>query len=176
MSVVAERGTDTRPRCGPEHTARRSRPEGGQFDDLRPSPRQARPVGRRPDHEPARPGGRARVVAVAERTRVSGCSARAGVRRWPGLAVLAIVVFAIVLGFGLLADGMSAPVPESTAVVVVEPGQTLWELAERFAPSSDPDAVLERILRLNGLTSPAIEAGTPLVVPSGQPDTVADRQ
>lgn len=51
--------------------------------------------------------------------------------------------------------------------VVVQPGQTLWEIAGRIAPDRDPRRVIADIEDLNGLTDPGgLVAGRSLFVPS----------
>jgi LysM repeat protein len=72
----------------------------------------------------------------------------------------------IITGLGLFAGGMAAAeVPAETATVSVAPGETLSDIAIRFAPASDTGAVVERIKLLNGLHGAAIAPGTPLTVP-----------
>jgi LysM repeat protein len=57
-------------------------------------------------------------------------------------------------------------VPATT--VVVQPGQTLWDIAQSVAPHEDPREVIASIVDLNALSDPgAIRAGQPLYVPSG---------
>jgi hypothetical protein len=82
---------------------------------------------------------------------------------------LGVAVCLAVVGLAVLANlGAGAPsVPSRTAVVRVEPGESLLQLAERMAPGSDPSAVVDRIQELNGLTGSAVRAGQPLTVPVG---------
>ncbi|AXB48557.1 hypothetical protein A4R43_16815 [Amycolatopsis albispora] len=79
---------------------------------------------------------------------------------------MAVAVGVVVAGFGLLADAMTAPVPSQTAVVSVAPGETLWDVAERMAPSSDGAAVVDRIRDLNRLDERGLVPGLPLEVPT----------
>jgi hypothetical protein len=86
--------------------------------------------------------------------------------QWPWLAGLAVAVCLIITGLGLFAVGMTtAEVPAETDTVSVAPGETLADLAARFAPGSDTGAVVERIKLLNRLDDVAIAPGTPLTVP-----------
>lgn len=78
--------------------------------------------------------------------------------------VAASVACAAVVGLGSLAGSMEPSVPSSTKVVRVLPGESLWELAGRVAPSSDASAVVERIRELNGIEG-AVHPGQPLTVP-----------
>ncbi len=54
-----------------------------------------------------------------------------------------------------------------TADVVVHAGESLWEVAARVAPARDPREVVLRLREANGLTSPVVHPGQPLVVPAG---------
>jgi predicted Zn-dependent protease len=84
------------------------------------------------------------------------------------MVVLGLAVCLAVVGLGVLAGaGSGAPtVPSRTAVVRVEPGENLLQVAERVAPHSDPAAVVDRIRELNGLGDSSVRAGQPLTVPS----------
>jgi LysM repeat protein len=55
-----------------------------------------------------------------------------------------------------------APAP---AVVVVQPGDTLWSLAARHLPSRDPYGMIEEIRRLNDLSDHTLHPGQKLVLP-----------
>jgi hypothetical protein len=81
------------------------------------------------------------------------------------LAVAAVVCLAVV-GLGMLAGAAAPSVPERTAVVRVEPGESLWELAGRVAPDSDASAVVDRIRDLNGGLERGVQPGQPLTVPT----------
>jgi hypothetical protein len=82
--------------------------------------------------------------------------------------ILGAVVFLSVLGLGLLANAMptTAPVPETTTVLWVRGGESLWEVAQRAAPDVDRDAVIDRIRELNGLGDALVRPGQPLLVPT----------
>ncbi|MEC3973983.1 LysM peptidoglycan-binding domain-containing protein [Amycolatopsis sp. H20-H5] len=116
--------------------------------------------------ETLRPPSRAHVVA-GRRPAVALCPApRKLPVRWPWLAGLAVAICLGITGLGLLSQGVSgAQVPERTATVSVAPGETLSELAARFAPESDTDAVVARIKELNGLQDAVLVPGLPLTVP-----------
>lgn len=87
-----------------------------------------------------------------------------------GLGVLAMVAV-VCLGFVYLYASGATSVPERTGVAYVQMGETLWDVAERNAPDSDPDAVVERIVELNRLADTAVVPGQSLVVPQGVVDT-----
>ena len=52
------------------------------------------------------------------------------------------------------------------ATVVVQPGETLWQIATRVAPGTDPRTTVHRIEELNGLTTATVSAGQRLYVPA----------
>ena len=57
----------------------------------------------------------------------------------------------------------SAPAPAATgrapAMVTVRSGDTLWSIAARVAPQTDPRAEVDALLRLNDLRGPALVPG-----------------
>ncbi|MDU0295260.1 hypothetical protein NUG22_39205, partial [Saccharothrix longispora] len=81
-------------------------------------------------------------------------------------AVAAAVVAAALSVFYLYATGATS-VPERTAVVHVQVGESLLDVAERSAPDSDPEAVADRIRELNALPDAEVKPGQALVVPDG---------
>jgi hypothetical protein len=90
---------------------------------------------------------------------------------------LALVAGMITVWLGLLASlgqlvngdsaGSAAPVPDRLAVVRVEPGESLQDVAHRVAPDAPARQVAERIRELNELNSPALVAGQTLIAPVG---------
>lgn len=85
------------------------------------------------------------------------------------------LLFGALLGAGILGDvaaGANAAAetgPGDTAsqtfeYVTVQPGQSLWQIAERLAPDADPREVVAEIELLNGLSG-ALQAGERLAVP-----------
>jgi len=113
-----------------------------------------------------RPPTRPAVVLVPRVVSTVRCAPRP---RMPlsWLVALAVAAAAAVIGLASLAGSGTGSVPESTTVVRVQPGQTLWEIAEESAPGSDTDAVVSRIRELNGLGEVALRPGQPLTVPAG---------
>lgn len=55
--------------------------------------------------------------------------------------------------------------PAAGTVAVVHPGDTLWSVAARHAPSRDPYGVIEDIRRLNDLDDHTIHPGQELRIP-----------
>ena len=48
----------------------------------------------------------------------------------------------------------------------VQPGESLWSVAQRIAPDNDPREVVAQIRRLNGLTSSQLQVGQHLLLPT----------
>jgi hypothetical protein len=84
--------------------------------------------------------------------------------------VLALIASAITVWLGLVAQfggvtGGDAPVPGRLAVIQVQTGETLQEVAHRVAPDAPVGQVIERIRELNQLDSVALDAGQTLIAP-----------
>jgi nucleoid-associated protein YgaU len=90
-------------------------------------------------------------------------------RRGRALVVLAVALL-LTVAFSLGRVSSSAapdagPRPPRPTVVV-QPGDTLWQIAERAAPGADPREMVWRIAELNDLGhNPAIRAGQQLDLP-----------
>jgi hypothetical protein len=88
-----------------------------------------------------------------------------------GLALLAGVItvwLGLIANLGEMANGASgntatAAVPDKLAVVRVEAGESLQDVAHRVAPDAPTRQVAERIRELNDLNSPALAAGQTLI-------------
>lgn len=116
--------------------------------------------------EAQRPPTRLRVVA-GRRPAGAPCAAPRRVPvRWPWLAAVGVATCLMITGLGLLSGAApEVAVPTATTTVSVEQGDTLTALAARFAPESDPGAVVARIMELNRLDGPVLVPGLPLTVP-----------
>lgn len=90
-------------------------------------------------------------------------------RRGRLLVSLAVLLLAVSGGVLLTGGGAALAGTDRPAVshrqVTVQPGQTLWQIAERTAPGSDPRETVQRILDLNGLQTSEVQAGTALLLP-----------
>jgi hypothetical protein len=89
-------------------------------------------------------------------------------RRGRVVVVLAVLAALLVGGFTLghapsQASGHVHRVAPRT--ITVQPGETLWTVAERIAPRVDPRLVVAQIQQLNHLHGPQLLAGMQLVVP-----------
>lgn len=79
------------------------------------------------------------------------------------LLVLALGVSFLVLRTSSVATNQSGDLRYRT--VVVEPGQTLWQLAREADPGADPRVTISRIMKFNALSSPVVQPGQRIAVP-----------
>jgi hypothetical protein len=136
--------------------------------DLVVRPMQPRtPTRRRPNHD--RPAG----AALGYR-RPAVLMSRASHRPRPvtpvTTVILALIASAITVWLGLVANlGGPAetpqPVPGQLAVVQVQMGESLPQLARRVNPDAPVAAVVDQIRDLNELDSAAVDAGRTLIAP-----------
>lgn len=89
-----------------------------------------------------------------------------------GLALLAALItvwLGVVAQFGGVVgtSSTSAPVPDTLAVVQVQSGETLQQVARRVAPDAPVGTVVDRIRELNKLDSASLDAGQTLIAPVG---------
>jgi Tfp pilus assembly protein FimV len=111
----------------------------------RPAGTAAAPVG--PAPTPARLTRRGRLLVTA-------------------LTLLMLVAAAVVLTGGIPATaGTDHGRPVTAERVTVAPGETLWQIAERVAPGTDPRETVAQILELNGLQTSQVQVGTALLLP-----------
>ncbi|HEY9265536.1 MAG TPA: LysM peptidoglycan-binding domain-containing protein, partial [Mycobacterium sp.] len=123
-----------------------------------------RPRSRRPAGAPIRYRGTGVLVS------------RASHRRRPitpaTTVVLALIAGAITMWLGLVAQsggvvGSEAQIPGRLAVVQVQAGESLQQVAQRVAPEAPVGDVIARIRELNELDSVALDAGQTLIAPVG---------
>jgi hypothetical protein len=114
---------------------------------------------------------RPRVARVQPRTAPPRRSTRLRLtRRGRAVVTLAITLPLLIAALASsrhTADAGTTAVAQlqATGRVVVQPGESLWRLAQELAPQTDPRATVVRIRDLNHLTSDRVEAGQALVVP-----------
>jgi hypothetical protein len=120
---------------------------------------------------PARAGTRSRRTQPARtqpvRTRPAG---PVRLTRRGRLVATLVLLAGFLAGGVLLAGGLASAGTEPGAAataerVTVAPGETLWGIAEREAPGTDPRDTVAEILELNHLQSSAVEAGSVLLLP-----------
>jgi hypothetical protein len=75
------------------------------------------------------------------------------------------LMLALTGGFGPATAG-SSPSGPATRTVVVQPGQTLWSIAEQVAPNADRRDTIARIVELNALSNSSVSAGARIAVPT----------
>jgi len=129
--------------------------------------RPTKPHGRHGRHH--RPDVTTRRVATARVAgrRVADCPPRRLRLRLPASFLIGVVVFLGVVGIGVLAGELAVDqVPTQTAVVWVQPGETLWDVANRAAPGYDTEAVVAKIREMNTVPADGVLAGQALQVPS----------
>ena len=90
-------------------------------------------------------------------------------RRGKLVAQLLLIVAALLTAVGIAAGTRAAadapPPAGQPPSVVVKPGDTLWNIAERHAPDVDRRAVIAEIRRLNHLDGSGVEVGQMLILP-----------
>ncbi|MHA7210511.1 LysM peptidoglycan-binding domain-containing protein [Arthrobacter sp. MDT1-65] len=86
-----------------------------------------------------------------------------------GLPIALGVAALILLGAFLTSQAQaseSLPAPSSTVEVSVAAGESLWDLALRYAPDRDPREVVAEMVELNDLRSSVVQAGQSIAVPA----------
>jgi predicted metal-binding membrane protein len=85
--------------------------------------------------------------------------------------VLALLVLLASLASAVLfttASRADEPVTGAPPTVVVESGDTLWDIAARVMPGRDGDVAVAELRRLNGLRDSVLQPGEVLSVPRGR--------
>jgi hypothetical protein len=78
----------------------------------------------------------------------------------------ATLLVGVVLAGGQAARALGDdPVQPRSAVHVVEPGETLWSIAQEAAPADDPRPLIQAIEEANGVTAADLVPGLSLRVP-----------
>jgi LysM repeat protein len=81
------------------------------------------------------------------------------------LFALLLLLTGLVAVLAAASTGEAAAPAGPNATVVVQPGDTLWSIASRYAPGPDPFGTIERIRELNGLDGYTVHAGQRLQLP-----------
>lgn len=119
-------------------------------------------------HRPARPalrvvqGGRSQ--AGRQRQRIFLVRRVVAVVLVAVVALLAVRVGAMVVSAFTSGAAASGATIDASAPYVVQPGDTLWAVAEGVAPSSDPRVVVDQIVQLNSGDGSLLSADAPLRV------------
>lgn len=83
------------------------------------------------------------------------------------LAALIVSAFCLIAASAAQATNHGAPAGHSVTQVTVQPGQSLWSVAENADPSQDTRSVIQQITELNGLDGQVVFSGERLWVPRG---------
>lgn len=163
-----------------EHKSEGSGPEGRKMtvlDTHEFQPTRVVRTGNRPVHGRRRPS-TVRPGGAAVRYRGTGVMmSRASHRRRPitpaTTVLLSLVAAGITVWLGLVAQfggvvgTTTAAVPDRLAVVQVQAGESLQQVALRVAPEAPVGQVMDRIRELNQLDSSSVDAGQTLIAPVG---------
>jgi LysM domain len=135
-------------------------------------PSQARPPTARPRTAHAGTARSPEAGARAVRTRMR--LTRRGRIVVAGLITASMVLVAALawLAGTSKADAAGSGVPSSAVYhslrsVIVLPGQSLWSIATRYEPGSDPRNVIQEIIDLNALSGTSVQPGQHLWLPRG---------
>jgi hypothetical protein len=85
-----------------------------------------------------------------------------------GSALVLLLVVVVSGAFRADAGASASAQGVATSVVVVQPGENLWQLANEVMPEVDPREAVLRIRELNGLGDEPVRPGQSLVVPAGR--------
>jgi LysM repeat protein len=77
--------------------------------------------------------------------------------------VVAILALSLLNGVAATATSTPAPAP---AIITVESGQSLWQIAQFVAPNHNPADVVSDLLAVNGLEGATVRPGQALIVPA----------
>lgn len=82
-----------------------------------------------------------------------------------GLTLTLLALFVWVLFGSGSADAAGSSQGSATSIVVVQPGENLWSIAQGISPEGDPRDLVIRIRDLNSLGSQHVFPGQSLIVP-----------
>ncbi len=82
------------------------------------------------------------------------------------VAALSLVPFVLTFLFLGIHKAQAASVPAQMETIVVQSGETLWDIALSVDPESDPRKTVFEIEQINGLSEGSLQVGQQLIVPS----------
>ena len=82
--------------------------------------------------------------------------------------VVGILVIWAACGFfaSQSASAVNSKVSVHFSYVTVLPGQSLWSIAEKFAPNQDPNDFIQQVIALNNLQTANVSIGQKLALPN----------
>lgn len=107
----------------------------------------------------------ARPVPRPVVVRVSGTHLTARGRLVVLLGLVGLLLVGFSLGRSTEAATTTAPAPAVTQTTV-QAGESLWTVAQRVAPGTDPRETVQRLRRLNHLSGSGLYAGQQLLLPA----------
>lgn len=145
--------------------------QGARPDVVRPTHRPARRVAHTDGRRPAR------LVTAPHLVDAQSCEPHTAPRSIGWLLLVGVLACLAVVGLGWALFGgpdTSSAAPTRTVVVQVHQGETLWNVAQRLAPSAQPATEVAAIRKLNGLdVDSTLYPGELLQVPSNLSDDAA---
>ena len=82
------------------------------------------------------------------------------------IVLLLTLLAAAAFSMGRVSVDASGEARPTVRYVTVQPGETLWAIAERVAPAADPRDTVARLLEINGIEPGQLRAGQRLAVPA----------
>jgi hypothetical protein len=84
------------------------------------------------------------------------------------LVAVPLAIAAAAFGIGAVGAAAGSTTASTTSFhyVTVDPGESLWQLAEMIAPTADPRDVVADIVSLNNLSSGDVQPGQRLAIPA----------
>ncbi|WP_314140238.1 LysM peptidoglycan-binding domain-containing protein [uncultured Plantibacter sp.] len=81
------------------------------------------------------------------------------------LAAIPLVIGVAVVGLSAGGAAANTAAGATFTYITVDPGESLWQLAESIAPDADPRDVIAEIMNLNQLSTAGVEPGQRLAIP-----------
>jgi LysM repeat protein len=80
--------------------------------------------------------------------------------------LVALVIAAITFFSTPSAQASSEVASANFTYVTVHSGETLWSIAEKYAPEQDPRDYLDQLVSLNNLTAGTVQPGQRIALPN----------
>ncbi|UFU15183.1 LysM peptidoglycan-binding domain-containing protein [Curtobacterium sp. C1] len=117
------------------------------------------------------------TIAIADTQRTATPAVRTRLRLTRRGRVVLTTLAALPVAVGILlavinggqasaGDASRAGAPVHFETVTVQPGETLWSLAEQTAPDADPRDFVQDVVSLNALDGSTLQAGEQIAIPA----------